>query len=748
MKSSKRALTASILMFIVGISLIPAYALAWQGEDSGIYDIDDRPKYNTHQWLAWEAVEMFPDSQVSWITENLLAFWQGVEAPYNGDAATEVGLNASHYGLVEGSALILDATGTTVTNDSLATLALAEYDKLIIELSKDDTDYKLAAFYAGAMSHYVSQAGIYKAIWNETLWGTFNTAEWIIFESAIENGLTVLNYNPPTFNYNFEDMSIYYNTFFSLIATEIAREDAYNATINLAKSIHPLAQSIHDDLNASITEADQWEATYFENVEDCLTWSVEAIYAALSKAMHEVEWRYLTIPESSFTYDNYTHHLELLEFEVTYTEDSVIYILNDSLATLAEAWYVYYDEDDEPDSLSSEKIDLEYNDVSEKWFLGEELAPNTIAYANHSILYRFDMDRAAPTWSNLSSEKFYVDYYNCSINSVDVAYSPAYRTLSIDNVTITCYDLPEIGTIQDYEVESAEWILYQKGTGSSQTGHAVGFPVTDTANQLVRGLLTFNSTNGTTWYSHNNDIGLVFTQTNSEMYVVIRVRLIIPSGFWRTTILGGTEPEFIPYLQLDSDYYFKTKDHQITISKPKVDYFEEYDPVDDITKKYISAYNITAFSDYNDTELNYYEIVEKTVYGDDRRERRWKIFLWDGIQSRLTGDLQWNDTAIPELGLTGTWYIERVEVTFLPDNQYYLSAKIVNMNVNFTTSPWGPESDLFEIKNPLPVIYYILPEFFLAGFVVFFGWLAWYRPRKKRLMIERERQEKLEKVYD
>ncbi|NHK30560.1 MAG: hypothetical protein FK730_04370 [Asgard group archaeon] len=741
MKPSKRTLTAFTIMFIVGIALFPAYVIGWQGEDSGIYDIDDRPKFNTHQWLAWEAVEMFPQSQVSWITENLLAFWQGVEAPYNGDAATEVGLNASHYGLVEASALILDATATIVKNDSLATLALAEYDDLIIELSKDDVDYELAAFYAGAMSHYISQAGIYKAIWNETLWGAFNTAEWVIFESAIENGISRANFNPPAFHYNYEDMSIYYNDFFSLTPTKIAREDAYNATIDLAQNIHPLAQSIHDDLNASKTDADQWEASYFEDVEDCLTWSIEAIYAALSKAMHEVEWRYLTIPEAVFTYDNYTHHLVIPEFEVTYTEDSVSYILNDSMATMAEAWYIYFDDDDDPESLSSEKIDLEYNGVNDKWYLTDALTPFAVARVNHTILYRFDLDQAAPTWSNLSSDKFFVDYYNCTVNNVDVTYSSVYRTLDIDNVTITCHDLPEIGTVQDYEVDIAEWILYQKGTGSSQTGHAVGFPVTDTANHAVRGLLTFNATNGTSWYSHNNDIGLVFTQTNSEMYVVIRIRLIVPIGYWVTTILGGTEPEFIPYLQLDSGYYFKTKDHDITISKPVVDYFEEYDPVDEITKKYVSAYGITAMADYNDTELDYYEIVEKEVYGDDRRERRWKIFLFDGIQSRLTGELQWNIS-------DETWYAERVEVTFLPDNKYYLSAKIVNMNVNFTTSPWGPQSELFEVKNPLPVIYFILPEFFLAGFIVFFGWLAWYRPRKKRILLEKERQEKLDKIYD
>ncbi|MHA1186739.1 MAG: hypothetical protein ACTSSK_07675 [Candidatus Heimdallarchaeota archaeon] len=133
--------------------------------------------------------------------------------------------------------------------------------------------------------------------------------------------------------------------------------------------------------------------------------------------------------------------------------------------------------------------------------------------------------------------------------------------------------------------------------------------------------------------------------------------------------------------------------------------------------------NITAVTDYQNVVLDEYEVREKEVYGEDIRQARWKVFLWDGIASHLTGNLIWNEA-------DQYWFADNISVDDLPDNNYYISAKITNMNINFTVSPWGPA-------------YWILPEFFMAGFVVLFGWLAWWRPKKKREMIERERAEKI-----
>ncbi|MHA1212208.1 MAG: hypothetical protein ACTSSH_07085 [Candidatus Heimdallarchaeota archaeon] len=228
------------------------------------------------------------------------------------------------------------------------------------------------------------------------------------------------------------------------------------------------------------------------------------------------------------------------------------------------------------------------------------------------------------------------------------------------------------------------------------------------------------------------DIGLVFTPSGVELYVVARFNLTIPVGYWKVSSIGGGVPLWKPYVQQQGRNFFRTRDHIVTISVPQLTY--------DFDNGIVDIYSITAITDYGDVVLDYEEIVNKTVYGDDIREARWKVFLHDGIASGLTGMLDWNESG-------QFWYSEHINITSLPDNFYYVSAKIVNMNTNFTTSQWGPASELFEVVRPMPIIYYILPEFFVAGFVVLFGWLAWYRPRQKKRQVEAERAEKLSKGF-
>ncbi|MBN1327977.1 MAG: hypothetical protein JXA54_00765 [Candidatus Heimdallarchaeota archaeon] len=736
MKKSTKALLALSAMFLVLIPLVPSYVIGWKAEES-VSDnrLLTRPRFSTHQWLAWEAVEMFPTSKMSWITENLHAFWNGVEAPFMDNASFPYGYTYGSYGDIDGLVLLLDGSGTTVVNSSLSDRAQTEYDKLIIELLKNDTDYEMAAFYAGTMSHYIAQAGFFKALWDNVTapWGYLNNTKINMFESAIERGSSLTYFNTVSFNINYYDLTVYYNNFFTLTPTEIASEDAKTAAEDLAKNVWPVAQSLYDDYNETILNAEDWETTYYNTVKDCLTQSVEAIYAALSDAMDSIDWRYISLPEPSFTFNNFSCLIDVPEFEAKYYDSTGEHIINESIATMAELWYVYQDQTTGvPRSMSSDKVDLEYNPITQKWLYNNSIAYYTAAKTNHTIVYHFDIDLAAPTWSNLSSSSFNIDYYNVTVTNLNYKYNSMPRTLDIYNITAYCYDIPEIAEIEPEEILTAEWLLYQTVTGATQIGgEVVGVQMRDTIGTYIKGTLQYNATSGT-YYSLNNDIGLVFTSSSVNLYVIARFTIIIPVGFYKTSITGGGQPVFYPYVQKVGTDYFRTRDHQVTISKPVLEYNE--------TTGIINMYNITAITDYGHVFLDYEEIINKTVIGDDRREARWKIFLFDGIASGLTGPLSWNFTG-------NYWYAENISVLSLPDNTYYMSAKIVNMNINFTTSPWGPASDLFVVKRPIPVIYYILPEFFIAGFVVLFGWLAWYRPRQKKRRIEAERAAKLGKGF-
>ncbi|NHJ03674.1 MAG: hypothetical protein EAX90_02545 [Candidatus Heimdallarchaeota archaeon] len=721
MKKWNKIILTLGMMLIVSTPLIPSYVMGWKQETSVNLDT---PNFTTHQWLAWEALKLSPStSMLQWIANNELEFWLGVEAPFNSLAAEQINVALGpDYGDISGEALLLDIAGTTVTNSSLADRAQEEYDKLVAELGDVDGDYALAAFYAGAMSHYISQAGLYAALWNETRWGALNVANWNTFEDQIEATLLGSNLvsDPEDFNSSKFDLD-------PLVITPV---NASQAAINLAIAVYPVAESLGDDFLGTWTSVDDWTGTYFDNVEACLEYSVEAIYAAIKYAMEDVNWKYLSIEDPAFEYNSTTGHLTIPDFSVNYTDNTGTYTLDDALATqaefrvIAEGQYI-----SDPWTLQPEINTLVYNSTSHKWCYPDEIVYGTIANREHTILYTFNMDGAAETWSNSTTDTFEVLYFLINLVSFDSYYNWNQRTIDVWNVTFEVPELPEVGFIDDTEAINAQWILYTKGEGT-QVGEAIGVPAYDTENWQPHGPMSFNVTDQS-WYSYGNDIGLVFTQTLQQYYVVVRMTIVgLPIGYMRTGTYGNLI--FTAGAQGQDDYWFITKDHQISMTQPKIDFDPETNTLD--------VYGIKGWSDYGNTSLDYWELVSKPVYGQDIRAKICKIFLFDGIPSSITESLLWDSTG-------QYWYVDDINVNSLPDNTYYLAAKLVNMNLNITVSPWGPHSNSFTIKRPVPVIYWILPEIFLAGFITLFGWLVWWRPRQKKLRIERERDEKLDKGF-
>lgn len=722
MKKWSRIFLTFSMMALVCISLAPSSVFSWKQRTSS--DIN-RPYFTTHQWLANESLNLSPSSsRVQWITNNLLDFWHGVEAPYNSAVTDSYAVTAEDYGDINDLVLYLDVTGTSVTNGSLADRAKDEYDNLVVELAKDEMDEALAAFYAGAMTHYVSQAGVWGAIWDETLWGTLPDANWTSFENQIEAGLNATYFD--------DDQDEWVNNLFTTLSpTIITPVDAYDATVDLAINIHPVAQSLGDDFENDWTEVANWTTIYKDNVIDCLTYSIEAIYSALDHAMVSANWNTISIADPVYTYDNSTGLLEIPDFSVTFTNNTGTYTLTDTDAELAEFRVIIYPENAWEDPiLSTEHENLAYNDITEKWYHEEHLVKGTSANSDHTILYTFKMDQSSLTWSNDSAINFAVNYFKINLSSIVTFYNPTDRTLDVSHVVMDIYEIAEIGELDPSEVSSATWTLYTKGEGY-QVSEAIGLPAYDTEGYQPHGNLTYDATNES-WYALNIDIGMVFTAVLQQYYIVVQFEVVgIPVGFYKNSSYG--QAEFVAScIGQDNEYWFATRDHQITISLPHV--------IFDAEAFTISVYNITAYADYNNMALDYYELVQKSVYGEDIRKYTWKVFLYDGIASSVTDKLQWDFTE-------EYWFYEDIDVSSLPDNDYYLSAKLVNMNVNATTSPWGPASNLFTVNRPMPVIYWILPELFVIGFVVLFGWLAWWRPRQKRLQIEQERDAKIDKGF-
>ena len=665
-----------IFLIILSIysSLLCSEVLAWKQESSLSFE---NPNFTTHQWIAQETIKLSPStSKIQWITNNELAFWLGVEAPFNAIAAYDYDSNyLMNYGDISDLVLYLDSSGTIVTDSSLADRAQGEMEKLILELSKIDVNHELAAFYAGAMTHYISQAGLYAVIWDESLWGSLDLSVWNNFEQQIED--TLLG------NYYDDDSSFFSSSKFTIEPYTYSNVNASQAVISLAKFIHPIAQYLGNNFGGSWASVDDWNSFYKDTVNVCLNASAGFIYSTLNYAMCEVDWNYLVIDTPDFTYDSENGHLTIPEFSVYFTNETGKYVLTDNEATTSEYRLVI-----EPDSsnkrILSEGVTLLYNGETNKWYLDSHLLFGSEHFTTHTILYLFKMDCSTYTWSNYSESVFEVGYFEFTMSDFEVTYNYSDWSLSIANIQCSIPAIPEIGCIDETDITSAQWILY---TTAEDTiiSDPLAIPAYNTEGAIQRGDLYFNATDDT-WYSMGNDIGLVYTQANQVYFVKVLMSIEgIPVGYYRDSSYG---PLFVPYMEGLDDYYFKTRDHQITITQPMI-FFDSVTNVLDI-------YSIYAFSDYHNTLLDFYEIVQKPVYGIDVREAIWQIFYETGESTSLMGDLDYEF-------LTEFWFKEDINVSSLYNGNYYVKVKISNMNVNATIKQWSSPSLIFTIVNGAPL---------------------------------------------
>jgi len=192
--------TLSALALTLASLLATPCASAWS---NGGYsaDIED-PDYGTHDWIADMALELQTEDVSFLETTYHVEYLLGTEAPDNPDF---IGDSVNHHVYYWSSGGLQD--------DICAERAAAMYDLALLRL--DAGDFSVAAYYMGAMAHYVSDVGVFGHTMRAyTDWGT--EVHHSDYESEFEDFLYTLE--SPT-------------------GLTLGDEDAYGATLALARDI-------------------------------------------------------------------------------------------------------------------------------------------------------------------------------------------------------------------------------------------------------------------------------------------------------------------------------------------------------------------------------------------------------------------------------------------------------------------------------------------------------------------------------
>jgi hypothetical protein len=165
------AVALSLLVFL-SASSIGKTAVAWS---NGGYTTDqNNPKYGTHDWIADHAMNLLPSNESGWLTQNKNAFLYGTEAPDNSAALFQgrkgYGDTTHHHNYYSGIICI---------DSSASQRAGEEYQKALACLQNGS--YALAAWFAGAMTHYIDDL----ACWAHVLNNESSTAH-SDFESQVD----------------------------------------------------------------------------------------------------------------------------------------------------------------------------------------------------------------------------------------------------------------------------------------------------------------------------------------------------------------------------------------------------------------------------------------------------------------------------------------------------------------------------------------------------------------------------------
>jgi len=144
------------------------------------------PPYATHDWIADHALALLPDDEKAWLEPHRATYLLGTEAPDNKEITAACGTPHRGYDdRVRGHSVRWDAGFVTMEVDRPAVRAREEYQKAVVAFQAGNP--KAAAFYLGAMAHYIGDVSQYgHSIPDETVHSAYEV--WAAGRTSAFNG--------------------------------------------------------------------------------------------------------------------------------------------------------------------------------------------------------------------------------------------------------------------------------------------------------------------------------------------------------------------------------------------------------------------------------------------------------------------------------------------------------------------------------------------------------------------------------
>jgi hypothetical protein len=167
-----------MLAVIVGVVFQIAAASAWKNPRQS--DTLDTPIFGTHDWIAYKAYVLA--DRPAFIRNHLNRYFIGTEAPDNGFRPDDA--EGSYQDAGACHCILFDEDGE-VTRERGELRTRQEFDKTVNALSAGNLP--LAAFYAGALAHYVGDLSQFcHVMGSQSHWGSEDQTLHGNYEVAVE----------------------------------------------------------------------------------------------------------------------------------------------------------------------------------------------------------------------------------------------------------------------------------------------------------------------------------------------------------------------------------------------------------------------------------------------------------------------------------------------------------------------------------------------------------------------------------